>query len=215
MRYTAVRRGSGFSGKVILFLITVTATSGGFLLGYFVGKSMSTPSVTQSPVPKQTISITTVPPKEIAETVEKNAQALEKNVSVEPTPQKPGSPLIPVQSSPAPHAAVIRDHEQKAPRPSLGVNEKTTPPRETKSTGDEGVVYTVQVGAFKNQKEADSLRVKLDSKGYKVYTKKGTLQKATVFKVMVGEFTRKKEAEVFALKLRNAERLNAYVTLRN
>jgi DedD protein len=209
MRYTAVRRGSGFSGKVILFLITITATSGGFLLGYFVGKSMNTPSVTQSPVPKQTMSITTVPPKEIAQTVE-------KNVSSEPTPQKPGSPPIPVQSSPAPHASVIRDHEQKAPpMPSPGVNEKATPPRGTKNAGDEGAAYTVQVGAFKNQKEADSLRVKLDSKGYKVYTKKGTLKKATVFKVMVGEFARKKEAEVFALKLRNAERLNAYVTVMN
>jgi len=109
----------------------------------------------------------------------------------------------------------MRDHEQKAQKPSSGVSEKKTPPQETKSAGDEGVAYTVQVGAFKNQKEADSLRVQLESKGYKVYTKKGTLKKATVFKVMVGEFVRKKEAEVFALKLRNAERLNAYVTLMN
>jgi DedD protein len=208
MRYTAVRRGSGFSGKVILFLITVTATSGGFLLGYFVGKSMNTPSVTHSPVPKQTMSNPTVSPKEIAQTVE-------KNVSREPAPQKPVSPPVSVQSSPAPHAAVIRDHEQKAPGPSSGVNEKAIPPKETTRAGDEGVAYTVQVGAFKNQKEADSLRVKLDSKGYKVYTKKGTLKKVTVFKVMVGEFARKKEAEVFALKLRNAERLNAYVTVMN
>ncbi len=208
MRYTAVRRGSSFSGKVILFLITVTATSGGFLLGYFVGKSMNTPSVTQSPVPKQSVNKPTVPPKEIAQT-------LEKSVSTEPSPQKPVSPPIPMQSTPPPRAAVIRDHEQKAQKPSPEVSEKTTPPKETKSAGDEGVAYTVQVGAFKNQKEADSLRVQLESKGYKVYTKKGTLKKATVFKVMVGEFARKKEAEVFALKLRNAERLNAYVTLMN
>ena len=208
MRYTAVRRGSGFSGKVILFLIIVTVKSGGFLLGYFVGKSLNTPSVTQSPIPKQTMSESTVSAKEVAQTLEKNAPP-------EPTPQKPGSPPIPVQSSPVPHAAVSRDHEQKAPVPSSGVNEKTTSPRETKSTGDEGVAYTVQVGAFKNQKEADSLRMKLDSKGYRVYTKKGTLKGTTVFKVMVGEFARKKEAEVFALKLRNTERLNAYITVMN
>lgn len=78
------------------------------------------------------------------------------------------------------------------------------------------VIYTVQAGAFKNLKDAETLRHKLESKGYKAYIKKSVVAKGIkIFKVRTGEFMDKKEAEVVALKLKKAEGLKAFVTLKN
>jgi cell division septation protein DedD len=200
----AARRGSGFSGKVILLLIAVTVTSGGFLLGYFVGKSVNVPPATQPQALKQGMAGNTVAGRDAAPAVEKNSPS---------APPRPASP--PAQSGPISRAVVSEDHEQKSPRPSAATNEKPAVAGETKNAGGGGTVYTLQVGAFKNQKEAESLRARLDGKGYRAYTRKTASKGTTLYKVMVGEFTRKKEAEVFALKLQNMEGLNAYISAMN
>ena len=78
------------------------------------------------------------------------------------------------------------------------------------------VIYTVQAGAFKNLKDAETLKHKLESKGYKAYIKKSVAAKGIkIFKVRTGEFMDKKDAEAVALKLKKTEGLKAFVTLKN
>ncbi|MBT9536866.1 MAG: SPOR domain-containing protein, partial [Nitrospirae bacterium] len=77
------------------------------------------------------------------------------------------------------------------------------------------IKYTVQAGAFKNLKEAETLKHKLETKGYKAYIKKYAASKnPKLYKVRTGEFAAKEEAAALALKLKN-EGLKAFVTLKN
>jgi cell division protein FtsN len=75
--------------------------------------------------------------------------------------------------------------------------------------------YTVQAGAFKNLEEAEALKYKLGTKGYKAYIKKYAKSKnPKLYKVRTGEFTSKEEAVELALKLKK-EGLKAFVMLKN
>lgn len=73
-------------------------------------------------------------------------------------------------------------------------------------------IYTVQAGAFKNEKEALVLKKKLEKKGYNnIYMFREKKQKnGVLFKVRVGDFETKKEAEIFAVKLNKTEGLRSF-----
>src|SRR4030043_1522187 len=76
------------------------------------------------------------------------------------------------------------------------------------------IVYTVQVGAFKDTPDAESLKVKLDKKGFKAYVIVSKSKKdERLYRVWVGEFATRKEAEILALKIKKTEGLKAFVTL--
>jgi len=93
--------------------------------------------------------------------------------------------------------------------------EPAEPKVETDNSHQDDIKYTVQAGAFKNLKEAEILKHKLEAKGYKAYIKKYAKSKnPKLYKVRTGEFAAKEEAAALALKLKN-EGLNAFVTLKN
>ncbi|MBI4823257.1 MAG: SPOR domain-containing protein [Nitrospirae bacterium] len=69
--------------------------------------------------------------------------------------------------------------------------------------------YCVQVGAFKNKKDAEILKNDLAKKGYKVYVV--TSEDKTVHKVRTECLKSKKEAEVMALRLKAAEKIPTFV----
>jgi cell division protein FtsN len=63
------------------------------------------------------------------------------------------------------------------------------------------IMYTVQVGAFKDAPEAESLKVRLDKKGFKAYViPSESKREGRLYKVQLGEFATKKEAEILSLK---------------
>ena len=77
------------------------------------------------------------------------------------------------------------------------------------------IVYTVQVGAFKDTPDAESLKVKLDKKGFKAYVIVSKSKKdERLYRVWVGEFATRKEAEILALKIKKTEGLQAFVTFK-
>jgi len=160
------------TGKVVLALFVVTAATGGFLLGYFVGKSISSPSM--PPAARQPLSEGEIAPVALPR----------------PNPVSDGSsPAVPVVQG------LSAENKQAEPAGS--------------SSGK--VAYTVQAGAFRNQKDAEALKHKLEAKGYKIFIKKEPNSKGVVlFKVRTGEFEKKKEASVFALKLKKTDELNAF-----
>lgn len=243
------RSGVRLAGKVLLGVIVVTAATGGFTLGYFVGKSVSSPPV--SPVAKQqpgegTGSLPAVPASASAidsspggspaavpagqnllpERKADTAPAASEPATVKPAPKQQsrtgpsGAPVPPVseaKTSPerAPSARVA---VSQAARPDETGAVKPAPPEQTGEVSGAApsspkTIYTVQAGAFRNQKDAEALKRKLESRKVKTSIKKETGAKGVVFyKVRTGEFESKKEASVFALKLKKTEGLNAFVT---
>jgi len=59
-------------------------------------------------------------------------------------------------------------------------------------------VYTVQVGAFSTEKNAQNLAQEIRDKGYQTYVVKGK----TLYKVQVGEFKSNEEAQNISRKLK-------------
>lgn len=77
------------------------------------------------------------------------------------------------------------------------------------------IVYTVQVGAFKDAPDAESLKAKLNKKGFKAYVRPLESKRGDrLYKVWVGEFATRKEAEILSLKIKKAEGLQAFVTFK-
>lgn len=180
--------------KAALIVITVTAVTGGFALGYFVGKGVSSPTVI--PIFKQpandTASVTPVP----------NPNSDTRNESPSPSGtirQIPSTDNKQTAAMPISHETLPLKAEEKA----------------EKKEEEKKVVYTVQIGALKHQKDADTLKRNLEAKGFTAYINKESNSKGvTIFKVRTGEFENKKEAAAFALKLRKEFRLNSFAMIK-
>ncbi len=230
--------GFALPGKVLLGILLVTASTGGFTLGYFVGKSVSPSSASfsarqplsggeaasQAPVavpgppggePSAPVSVAQSPPSEDRQSgialpgLEKSP--LKTGTSSGSEGKKPsGEKGLPGQAAGS-QGAGQGDQATTKSLPSGGS-------REVSGSADSSagkVVYTVQAGAFRNQKDAEALKRKLEARKYKASIRKEADAKGVAFfKVRTGEFDTKKEASVFALKLRKAEGLNAFAMAR-
>lgn len=194
-------------GRTIIIAILVITSAFSFVLGYFVGKAtvkdrlqaefMALPKQQghEEPVAKEQ-------PQEEKETLTTDSifEQLAETRDLEEKAKK--TPQADVVKADQLQAATQKETEQ----PSV----KMTKPVEDTD------VYTVQVGAFKNQKDADALKRKLEDKKYNAYIKRTTLsQNLKLFKVRTGEFTKREDAEMLAIKLKKTEGLNAFVTLKN
>jgi cell division protein FtsN len=102
--------------------------------------------------------------------------------------------------------------------PPEAVQEVYTPERKSKPAISakkrriaKAYFYTIQVGAFRDRKQASKLRNELRNKGYTakiIHSGKG------LFKVCVGRFRSKNDAEVFAIKLARIEKLKGFILKR-
>jgi cell division septation protein DedD len=91
-------------------------------------------------------------------------------------------------------------------------NAAKEPPKDQKPTA---ILYTVQVGAFKNAAEADALKKKLEKKGYKTSTALSESKKeGGLYKIWVGKFRKREEAETLSAKIKKTEGLQAFVTVK-
>ena len=76
-------------------------------------------------------------------------------------------------------------------------------------------LYTVQVGAFKNAADADTLKKKLEKKGYKTSMALSESKKeGGLYKIWVGKFSNRGEAEALSVKIKKTEGLQAFVTVK-
>jgi cell division septation protein DedD len=235
------------SGKVLLGILVVTATTGGFTLGYFVGKSVSSPSLSSS-ARQQLTEGESAPPAPVPgpnPVGEGPSAALAVVQSPLPENKQPG--IAPTAPANSPLRGETKDEGKagslKGQTPSgsdvkmssgeKGLSSQTAVSRTAgpgdqaaaKSSPSEGardvsgfagssagkVTYTVQAGAFRNRKDAEALRHKLEARKYKTSVKKEAGAKGVVFfKVRTGEFENKKEASAFALELKNTDGLDAF-----
>ena len=186
-----------YIGKGIIIAAIIITASLCFTLGFFVGKSFRPSPVEQlSAAPRQNI----IP--------EQPVEPLKKDEAVSPQPVSVEKPQIQASQEPQPQASPELKKAQLAQETKIVQKTQET------VTAAKTRKYTVQVEAFKNTSTADTLKEKLNKKGYKasvisVKTKK----KENLFKVIVGEFTNRKEAEVMSVKLKKTENLqHAFVT---
>lgn len=193
MRNSLFRSFLPSSGRVILIIITVTAATGGFILGYYVGKSVPSSS-----------------PKPVAETQPPNSAAIPAEGQAVNSPVKTEQ-----SSSKEPPNPPAEGKEVKA-QPQAVTPVVPPPSEKTDIEKAKKVIYTVQVGASRSLKGAEALKHTLENKGHKAYIKKETNSKGQViFKVRVGEFENKKDAKVFALKLKKTEGFQTFVSTKD
>ncbi len=184
-------------GRKLIIVIVVLTSALSFTLGYFVGKAVLKEKQPQS-------QIIAMLPQQKAEPAlqEQPVQNNEQSIVNIPQPSiNEGKPLsdkgLPVQTTAAKKETAVPVIKENRPVQNTAI-------------------YTVQAGAFKNLKDAEALKRKLENKGYQVYIKKSMEAKNTkLFKVRTGEFTDKAKAEAVALKLKKAGGLKTFVTSKN
>ncbi len=75
------------------------------------------------------------------------------------------------------------------------------------------IIFTVQVGAFRNASYAKALVKRLDEKGYKAYiTYSVSKEDKRLHKVRIGKFSNREKANSLSEKIKKAEGLDTFVT---
>jgi DedD protein len=151
-----------------------------------------------------------------------------------------GGPAVQEQMKPAPRAEqapppapiVQEPVAEKLPAPAPPPKEKTAPPpakepatrtpqaasaaapsAAPQATDPAGPGYAVQVAAYRDRRDADTLAKQLMAKGYPAFVMdpvKGT--STALFRVRVGKFKTQKDAEAVEMRLQTAEQLtNAWI----
>ncbi len=184
-----------YIGKGIIILCIIVTSSLSFMLGFFVGKNMALPVANQASM---------ITP--LSDTVQNNIATDAK----EPVPQQP-------QQIPAAQTSEVQGPQEKPEHQKIkeAPESAETKKAQENQNSPKKVKYTVQIGAFKSTAEADSLKTKFSKKGYKAFIFVSKTKKhEKLYKIMVGEFSNKKEAELLSIKIKKAEGLRAFVTIK-
>jgi cell division septation protein DedD len=194
MKYSSLKakKKTALPGRKFIIAVIVVVSALSFSLGYFVGGAGDKgkqPGYRRVAAPEREV----VPQVQEQPTPGNTPQVADATQSI--IAASGDSPSLPVQPS-----------AQKEP-----AGHKV----ETDNSHQDNIKYTIQVGAFKNLKEAETLKQKLETKGYKAYVKKYAKSKnPKLYKVRIGEFAVKEEGAALALKMKN-EGFKAFVTLKN
>jgi cell division septation protein DedD len=195
-------------GSIIFFIILISSLS--FMLGYFVGKKMNGGFETRTA--QFSFSENSEYNEPSPGHSQKNPESRD-NISLS-LPSQNTEPSQKISSNQNNKVQKITKNQQpvRTPEPSQKKIYQDTKKQETSS---ESIQYTVQVGAFRNAHDAEMLKEQLDKKGYNVYISLSeTKNHETIHKVRVGAFSTRKHAETLALKIKQAEALNTFVTFR-
>lgn len=171
-----------------MIAIVVCVSTLGFVLGYFVGKAVTKQESGQTqtdaiPVPSEAMPV---------------------------APEEPVKDKLELLLQENKTGQIIAEETRKS---KPGKNASNAPSVKSEEKIKEASICTVQVGAFKNSKDADALKQRLEKKGYKVYIKKSASTKnAKLYKVRVGRFAAREDADALVQKLKKTEGLKAFVT---
>jgi len=211
------------NNRIYLIIIVVTSLTIGFITGFIAGRH------SDRPVPSPAGSVT--PSKGQAVTGSPQNQLVSSGTGISSTqnrsqnrfPSEERIDTVGSKESEPPSASVSgstprkdRPEDSRQPEKNHADSQKTittdTRSNEKGKEQDEKGVYTVQVGAFRDKKEAEALKTKLEKKGYNVYMvkEKERNKKGSLYKVRIGEFETRREAEITAIKINKAEGLHAF-----
>ncbi len=216
-------------GKEFIIVVVVIFSALSFALGYFVGKSTVglnpedlSPASEMTPIPQNREPEALPPPSGVS--VAENAPPIDETAG-EGNPPQPKDTLVMVeakQAEPADdHRTAKKQTQEQAVSPKKTKENSQKPAAKESTVSQENKtsdepVYTLQLGAFKNSAEAESVRKKYAAKGFKSYITVSTdKNQEKIYKVKTGEFRDKKSAEVLSLKLNKTEKLKTFVTLKS
>jgi two-component system, cell cycle response regulator DivK len=184
---------------VSLFIILIVITAGVILFYEDISDlplfQKSRPELIQPPVPAEQPAVT-LPSSNELQKPQQGEEGAAPPVNGQPKPQ-------PVEEK----KAQVPQEKQKAE-----VTKKATPvlpptplPEEK---SDKKETYSVQIGVFKNEANANSLAIKFDSKGYhaRVHTGKAKDQ-SPIYRVLIGKFRNDKDAKQHAEKIHSGENI--------
>lgn len=200
------------ANRIYLIIIVVCAITIGFITGYIVGIKHSVPATSEQ---RKAQTARVLQTDRISAQDIKLQNQEEPAKSVEPARTDYDRPLEKPEEG---IKSDLKTQDTNIQVKEAKENQKPTAEavkQETQSVQqahDVKGIYTVQAGAFKNEKEAVALKTKLEKKGYNnIYMFKERKPKNRVlFKVRVGDFETKKEAEIFAVKLNKTEGFRAF-----
>ena len=145
-----------------------------------------------------------VPPAEDEKkSVEKEADAV-KEINQAKTPESTESPA-PVKPDER-LAEITREIERELDKKTTGKKRETETAKSTLPQVDPDGVYTVQIGSFQDQKQANELASALQSKGYPVFIKSmASPDNKNWYRVRVGTFGNIEAAKAYGESLKNSE----------
>lgn len=228
MRQTDLKEKSSvfFISKWIIIGAIIIISSFGFTLGFFVGKSFRPPAEDRTPLPPppQSIEQINITPEEKGTVSQKPEQTqvshpqtvAQKTEDPQRTQETKKAQVSPQESQKTVETNKTGGKQQSVQtQQNLKLNTQKTDGNQDAKASQKTRKYTVQAGAFKNVSDAESLKAKLDKKGYKTaITVIETKKHEKLYKVHVGEFNRKKEADLLAVKLKKGEGLKPFVTFK-
>ena len=123
----------------------------------------------------------------------------------------------PVQEAPAqaqkPQQEVLRDKSQPPAPVSPPAAVSSPPPARAPEKKPSGKgKHSVQIGAFKNEKNAEALAKQYTDKGYDAFVQTVPKDKEMLHKVLIGKFENRKEAWKLAGEIAKKENVKAVVT---
>ena len=159
--------------------------------------------IAESPAPvAEEAALETPPPTEPPRVEEKKSAEAEvkkteaPNGIETPPPAKPDEKL----------AEVTREIERELDKKRAGQKEETKAVKPAAPQIDPAGAYTVQIGSFQDQKQANSLASYLQSKGYPVFIKSMTSpDNEKWYRVRVGTFKDIESAKAYGESLKNKE----------
>ena len=171
---------------IIGFFLLVAVCGVFFVIGFMEGKRQAVLSAALSPVPEPASDGSPVAPTQTAENVAKPKEdrPVSEQLDWYGTVNKPGEPTRGLEPLPEPVQAVVKGPEPSAPVAAAA------------ETGS----YTVQVGAFRQRREADAAAARLKAKGYDCTIDVPTSPKA-LFILKVGSYSTRADAAAAQVRL--------------
>ncbi len=122
----------------------------------------------------------------------------------------------PLPPSPAPEQNPQQEVLRDTPKPPAPVSppaaaSSPSPAHVAEKKGAGKTVYSVQIGAFKSEKNAEALAKQYTEKGYDAFVRTAPKDKEMLHRVLIGKFEARKEAGKLARDIRNRENVQVLV----
>lgn len=189
------------ANRLYLIIVVVTSITIGFVTGYIVGsrtaQSTRTASISSEDRKIESAVVSHTPGEQKIE----GKEMLQYNP--ESQPQGPDSGV----------QGLRPDEKKHVEKRDVKTEVQPSKPKQEESVSEvsQKGIYAVQAGAFKDKKEADILKTRLEKKGYNnIYIAKESKKGSSLYKVRIGDFETKREADLFAIKLSKSEGLSAF-----
>lgn len=184
-------------GKEFVIVVVVVFSAASFTLGYLVGKSVQKGSGLV-----------------VLKTAEHITAKQDKGRSEPGLPESNDSSADMYPSGNQRTAAFSRlGSEASNVIENSSVN-NASPASKNKEMRD-NILYTIQLGAFRNSDDADNFRLKYSNKGYSTYISMvNDSAGETIYKVRMGSFKTREHADLFSVKFKKNEGVSAFVAFK-